>query len=105
MFYNVSCSTCGKSYGVRRVRSDANYCSHSCKSKAYRQRRANMELAKRGTYAFEDYTAVKMLTKRYGQRIEDILMHMLDQHGTIALRVSLMAIHECLTQEALLGVN
>lgn len=96
---HVNCSVCGRAYGAKRVHFDANYCSGSCKAKAYRERKKQAELAKLGTFDMETYKEVKMLSYRYGSDLETIAMQILDQYGAVALRKAMHLARLCQTRE------
>jgi len=100
MLLHVNCSVCGRAYGAKRVMANANYCSTSCKSKAYRNRKKQADLAKIGTFDMNTYEAVKKVAGRYGVDLENDMMKILEDSGANALRDALVLLQKCLAREA-----
>lgn len=82
----ATCSTCGRSYGARRVHSGHNFCSPTCKQKAYRARKAQLKKSYRYTYSLDDRAAIQRLAKKYGSDIEILMERIFTAHGGEALK-------------------
>lgn len=98
--YFASCSHCGKAFSAKKIDKRGNYCSKACKAKAYRIRKKQMEMSRRGVMDFDLYQDVKAIKERYGTGVERAMRDLMDTQGADALKQAIGILKQCLEIEA-----